>query len=147
VTLYYQTVSKEYVEFLRDENVTNAAGLDFYNLWSANGKSAPEIMNSLEWSVVREWTGAVSSDWHNPLNWSGGIPNEALNVVISASAPNQPVITSNAVCDHLTIESGAQLILANGAMLTLGSQSVNSHPGGTEPLIRMIFGGRIAEGN
>lgn len=45
VKLLYQTTSKEYVEFLRDENTTNTAGQDLYNLWEANGKSTPEIMN------------------------------------------------------------------------------------------------------
>lgn len=44
VTLYYQTTSKEYVEFLRDENVTNDKGQVLYDLWAANGKSAPVAM-------------------------------------------------------------------------------------------------------
>jgi cytochrome c553 len=44
VTLYYQTTSKEYVEFLRDENVTNDWGTVFYDLWAANGKSPPVAM-------------------------------------------------------------------------------------------------------
>lgn len=48
VKLLYQTTSKEYVEFLRDENVTNNAGQELYDLWAANGKSSPEIMNEPE---------------------------------------------------------------------------------------------------
>ncbi len=44
VRLYYQTTSKEYIEFLRDENVTNSAGQDMYDLWEANGKCPPELM-------------------------------------------------------------------------------------------------------
>lgn len=44
VTLYYQTTTKEYVEFLRDENNTNTAGDDFYAMWAANGKAAPVEM-------------------------------------------------------------------------------------------------------
>jgi hypothetical protein len=48
ITLYYQTLSKNYVEFLRDENVTNIAGPLLYDLWEANGKSAPVTM-------VRAW--------------------------------------------------------------------------------------------
>jgi hypothetical protein len=44
VTLYYQTTSKEYVEFLRDENGTNDWGIIFYDLWATNGKSAPVSM-------------------------------------------------------------------------------------------------------
>ena len=41
VTLYYQTTSKGYVEFLRDENRTNHAGQDFYDAWVAHGKVGP----------------------------------------------------------------------------------------------------------
>ncbi|MBN1164042.1 MAG: T9SS type A sorting domain-containing protein, partial [Candidatus Krumholzibacteriota bacterium] len=44
VTLYYQSTSKEYIEFLRDENTTNSAGQDLYEAWVAQGKNAPEIM-------------------------------------------------------------------------------------------------------
>jgi hypothetical protein len=45
VRLMYQTTSKEYVEFLRDNNFTNNAGQELYDLWVKHGKSAPEIMN------------------------------------------------------------------------------------------------------
>ena len=44
--LYYQTTSKEYVEFLRDQNTTNNAGIDMYNLWVANGRAAPVLMDA-----------------------------------------------------------------------------------------------------
>lgn len=46
--LYYQTVSKEYIEFLRDENKTNDAGSVLYHLWETNGKSAPVVMNEVD---------------------------------------------------------------------------------------------------
>jgi len=44
VTLYYQSTSKEYIEFLRDENTTNSAGQELYDLWNNNGKAPPELM-------------------------------------------------------------------------------------------------------
>jgi hypothetical protein len=47
VTLYYQSTSKEYVEFLRDENVTNSAGDDLYAAWLAHGKAAPVAMRQV----------------------------------------------------------------------------------------------------
>jgi hypothetical protein len=47
VVLYYQTMSKEYVEFLKDENVTNNTGQVLYDLWNTHGKSAPEVMSSI----------------------------------------------------------------------------------------------------
>ncbi|MCD4734639.1 MAG: cytochrome c family protein [Bacteroidales bacterium] len=50
VTLIYQTTSKEYIEFLRDENVTNNTGQEMYDLWTQFGKSTPEPMVTATWS-------------------------------------------------------------------------------------------------
>jgi len=47
VRLYHQTTTKEYIEFLRDENTTNTAGQEAYDLWVQHGKSAPVEMASL----------------------------------------------------------------------------------------------------
>lgn len=44
VNLYYQTVSKDYIEFLRDENRTNDWGIRLYNAWNSSGKAAPVLM-------------------------------------------------------------------------------------------------------
>ena len=44
VTLFYQTTSREYVEFLKDENTTNASGPILYDLWENYGKSEPVAM-------------------------------------------------------------------------------------------------------
>jgi hypothetical protein len=46
VTLYYQSTSKEFVEFLRDENFTNSKGQELYDLWNDNGKCPPEVMQT-----------------------------------------------------------------------------------------------------
>lgn len=48
--LRYQSTSKEYVEFLRDENTTDVTGAVMYQLWANNGKAAPVTMaaDSLE---------------------------------------------------------------------------------------------------
>jgi len=47
VTLYYQTAAREYVEFLRDENTTNAAGNIMFDLWNDHNKSVPVEMARL----------------------------------------------------------------------------------------------------
>jgi hypothetical protein len=44
VRLYYQSTSKEYVEFLRDENVTNTMGQQLYDAWVTHGRSTPVLM-------------------------------------------------------------------------------------------------------
>lgn len=43
VTLYYQTTSREYAEFLRDTS-PDATGADFHARWVARGRSAPVAM-------------------------------------------------------------------------------------------------------
>ena len=48
VTLYYQSTSKEFVEFLRDENTTTTDGQTMYDLWNDNGKCPPEQMEQLQ---------------------------------------------------------------------------------------------------
>jgi hypothetical protein len=46
VTVYYQTSTKEYMEFLRDGNTSDSRGLTAYNVWVAAGKSAPVAMDA-----------------------------------------------------------------------------------------------------
>ena len=47
--LYYQSTSKEFVEFLRDENRTNTKGQQMYDLWNNNGKCPPTLMAEATW--------------------------------------------------------------------------------------------------
>ena len=46
VELLYQTTSKEYVEFLRDQNTTNTAGQEMYDLWTTHGRAWPIVMQA-----------------------------------------------------------------------------------------------------
>jgi hypothetical protein len=52
VTLYYQSTSKEFVEFLRDENTTDGKGQAMYDLWNENGKCPPEVMATVTVPIV-----------------------------------------------------------------------------------------------
>lgn len=47
VVLYYQTTTKEYVEFLRDENITTAAGPLLFDLWEQADHGPPVEMAHL----------------------------------------------------------------------------------------------------
>ncbi|MCA9729005.1 MAG: hypothetical protein KC729_15035 [Candidatus Eisenbacteria bacterium] len=51
-SVYYQTMSREYAEFLRDENETNDAGQVLYDAWNQFGRSCPELMASDTVDVV-----------------------------------------------------------------------------------------------
>src|SRR5687768_11921119 len=61
------------------------------------------------------WTGAASTSWDNPFNWSTGIiPGAATDVVI-APAANQPAsYIFDPTCADLTVQTGASLTLAPG---------------------------------
>lgn len=51
VRLYYQSTSKEFIEFLRDNNRTDSRGVELYNLWNNHGKCPPTLMAQAEWHV------------------------------------------------------------------------------------------------
>ncbi len=48
----YQLTSKEYIEFLRDENTTNTLGQEIYDQWVINGKSPVMDMDMGEIAIV-----------------------------------------------------------------------------------------------
>ena len=76
VALYYQSTSKEYVEFLRDENHTNQTGQNLYNSWVAQGKAAPFVMAQA--AVGVDITSGVPVD----------APDKSLVFAMSQNSPN-----------------------------------------------------------
>jgi hypothetical protein len=79
VTVYFQTTSREYIEFLRDENRTNNAGTIAYNLWQMFGKSAPVDMD----------TAAIALTPGRPadLNGDGAVNGDDLGILLGAWGP------------------------------------------------------------
>ena len=81
VTLYHQTTSKEYIDFLRDENTTNSAGTLAWDLWDQFGRSAPVEMQTLDYVLSTDdecaepipyGLGKLSSLGDRPtLSWNG----------------------------------------------------------------------------
>jgi hypothetical protein len=45
VRVFFQTTSREYIEFLRDQNTTNNTGQVAYDQWVLHGRSAPALMD------------------------------------------------------------------------------------------------------
>ena len=72
VGLYYQTTSKDYVEFLRDNNTTDNAGNVAYSAWEAFGKSEPLLMQS-------ETLQVGGSPCPPPIEYGYVIPNSSGN--------------------------------------------------------------------
>jgi hypothetical protein len=56
-----------------------------------------------------EWTGAVSGDWADPLNWTMGVPADGADVTITTAYTFAPVIAGSVTTGALTVEAGAML--------------------------------------
>jgi len=75
------------------------------------------------------WTGAISSDWFNPGNWTAGVPVlGGTNANINVTLPNATVVeTPGAVAQtlvvgqigvgNLTIQNGGTLLTATGGVV------------------------------
>jgi len=66
------------------------------------------------------WTGNTNTDWALSSNWLNGLPTSSLNAYLPKGRLNYPIITatSSADCNHLFLESSAEL--------TINSNSGNS---------------------
>ena len=72
------------------------------------------------------WIGATNTDWNTASNWcSGTVPTASTNVVIPAGG-NQPVVGAAALCNSLTINSGATLAISGSNTLTVSGNWTNN---------------------
>ncbi len=73
------------------------------------------------------WTGAASSDWHDPANWENGVvPTEDDHVYIS-NVENLPIISSSSVMvQSLELEDNAVLLVQNNFPLIVSGQLTGS---------------------
>ncbi len=74
------------------------------------------------------WLGNISTDWFNANNWCGGVvPTSTTNVVIPSGTPNQPIIGgAGAVCNNLTINSGATLTITGTNGISVSGNWANA---------------------
>ena len=86
VRLHYQSTSKEFIEFLRDENVTDNLGQQMYDLWNDNGKCPPVVMADVEWQATPvEFSGLESA--------ISGVESESVTLNWSAATSSCPPVT------------------------------------------------------
>jgi hypothetical protein len=74
VVLYYQTTSKEYVEFLNEENTTDETGQALLNAWQNHGRAAP-----IQMARVVATVGTSSVEGSGPAPITFGILRPAPN--------------------------------------------------------------------
>lgn len=62
VKLYYQSASKEYIEFLHAENTTNDAGQILYDQWLASDKGPPVVMDEVQLALEQSCPADFNGD-------------------------------------------------------------------------------------
>ena len=66
------------------------------------------------------WTGAVSTAWEVPGNWScNSIPDASTDVVLPTGLTNYPVVNSQAICRKLVQPAGTTVRVTTGYKLTI----------------------------
>lgn len=101
---------------------------------STRSITSPE-MGAWEKKNELTWTGGTSSDWSAEGNWDlGSAPISSSNVTIpplGSGVTRQPhvmaAIGSPAVCNNLTIQADAELIIDPGKALTVNGTLTNNH--------------------
>ncbi|MBI3602551.1 MAG: hypothetical protein HY209_06655, partial [Candidatus Omnitrophica bacterium] len=73
-------------------------------------------------SGVATWTGAVSTDWNDPLNWDIGSVPSATDTVLIPDTATKPVLSSNVSVSSLTVNSG-QTLSIGGKTFTVESSA------------------------
>jgi len=87
---------------------TNAAGT-FTREMSAYSQTPSCTLTS---STMTQWTGGTDNNWNNAANWTNGVPNATLDVIIPTSATRDCRINiANAQCKSLYVQSGRALLL------------------------------------
>ena len=115
-------------------NVSKVADMGMLLFVDAAGPFAGEAFeadpwNRIHWSSGQPglWTGIVSKNWHDPLNWDDGmVPDEETDVYIPAFVPNYPEVKLNAVSANLLLEG--ELAISSDVMLTVnGTIDIHGH--------------------
>jgi uncharacterized repeat protein (TIGR01451 family) len=102
--------------------ITNKAAIYFdYNPPVITNTSATEIKGT---PANTSWTGAVSTAWENPMNWSNGlVPDINTIVIIPAGVPNFPEINSNAFCYRISVMPSATVLVKTGFKLKVTAKN------------------------
>ena len=117
-------------------SVTNVTADKTYTLTSMGdaqcSASPTDITGSATVTVLNGipglWTGLVSTDWFDCLNWAGGLPSSTVNAVIGSLSLRMPVIdpaNSPFAAAYGNIASAQDLIIATGASVTMTALSTS----------------------
>ena len=78
------------------------------------------------------WTGTTSSDWNTASNWDNNlVPDNTVDVVIPATAPNWPVFTGlltvGSNCNSITLNAASSQLTISLDMIIMTGHAVNNN--------------------
>jgi T5SS/PEP-CTERM-associated repeat protein len=98
-------------------------------------------------ALATDWTGAVSNDWANGANWSGGTPTSGDDAVLDVTSPNAPNIaggiTANTAQLFIGQSATGALTVLNGSLGTNGQLSLGYAAGASGTLSATGSGSQI----
>ncbi len=78
----------------------------------------PDAARTLRFKMT--WNGSASNDWMNPANWSCNLlPDQNTDVIIPGTLINYPRLNTNASVRSVATQTGVNIIIAAGAILTV----------------------------
>ncbi|MDV6166925.1 LamG domain-containing protein [Flavobacterium sp. DG1-102-2] len=84
-------------------------------------------VNVTSTTAAGQWTGNVSTDWANALNWCNGVvPTATTDVIITSGVTNMPNISTSVACRNLTVNAGATVTLTGTGTLNIAGTLTNS---------------------
>ena len=88
-----------------------------------------------------QWIGNTSIYWDNPANWSKGVPDSSMNVLIASGTTYQPNIEKEAACRTIVINPGTTLTIGGTTTLNVAGDWINNGTFATSSTATIQFNG------
>jgi len=74
-------------------------------------------------NCLTTWTGTTNSDWNNTTNWSNGVPDADMNVIVPANLTRYPVLNAGTVASKNITNQGT--LTVNGGTIEIKENFTN----------------------
>ena len=94
---------------------------------TTSGSNSPTSNVTGTGAAAGSWLGITDNNWFTATNWCGGVPTNTTNVTILSGTTFQPTIgAAGAVCNNITINSGATLTITGTNTLGVSGNWTNN---------------------